>query len=157
MTLLCALHMLAAEGAPEPRVGYLPAWYPEATSNRPWTSHTEANVRASDKAKPTIGHAHCKRSFLRAQRRAALSGSTFYRGRLHSSKQLRSADIPIPISHRTPKPKLTLSTNPDKIRVLVWNAGGLHTEKYQELLTWENIRSCLPGCSSQNTFHRLRM
>ena len=72
-----------------------------------------------------------KRSFRRAQQRALQYGSTQYRGRTHTphSLQLRVLGSHSP---RTVTPSIPNTC----LRLLSWNAGGLHAGRYAELMEW---------------------
>ena len=79
-----------------------------------------------------------KRSLLRAQRRARREGWAFYRGNLLSLKDLGGLHDPVPRRDlQRPKP---IHTAPSKchrrVSMMSWNAGGLTSPHYQELLVW---------------------
>ena len=79
-----------------------------------------------------------KRSLLRAQKRARREGWTFYKGNLLSLKELGGlADAP-PTRHRQrgAPPCLPTSKCFRRASMVTWNAGGLTSSTYQELLLW---------------------
>ena len=71
-----------------------------------------------------------KRSFKRAQKRALRDGTTVYRGRTHTASGLALQD-------RTRIPKTLSPTIPaNSLKIVTWNAGGLHSSRYVELMSW---------------------
>ena len=73
-----------------------------------------------------------KRSFKRAQTRALRDGVTTYKGRQHTpgSLSLKYVGLAPPRHLKPPMP------NPECLRFLTWNAGGLHAARYAETLAW---------------------
>ena len=78
-----------------------------------------------------------KRSLLRARKRAMQHGWTFYRGQLLSLRDLGGPlDAPAPMM---PRPKACHAPSLAKGRrasLMTWNAGGLTSEIYNELVIW---------------------
>ena len=71
-----------------------------------------------------------KRSFLRAQRRAMQHGGTQYKGRWYSAQQLGVQHNPA-----QPRPRQSIPPNAgSRLHFVSWNAGGLTTDRYAELL-----------------------
>ena len=73
-----------------------------------------------------------KRSFKRAQIRALKHGSTTYRRQVHTLESLALRRIRTTL----PKPQKSLPWDHPGLRVVSWNAGGLHSARYQETLQW---------------------
>ena len=72
-----------------------------------------------------------KRSFRRAQQRALRDGSVLYKGRVHTAKSLQ-----LEVLGSAP-PQSPQSAVPTQcLRVVTWNAGGLHAGRHTELLAW---------------------
>ena len=73
-----------------------------------------------------------KRAFLRAQKRAARSGGTRYRGRWYNAAELGVQHDPkLP---RTRQPQRSASGR--RLAFLSWNASGLTIDRHKELQTW---------------------
>ena len=73
-----------------------------------------------------------KRSFKRALRRAQTYGWTTYKGQILSQKVID----PMPsMVNKVPPPQPTSRTG-RRATILTWNAGGLTTELYHELMQW---------------------
>ena len=79
-----------------------------------------------------------KRAYRRARLRAMQNGGTYYRGRWHTTADLRALEY-------TPTPKLprSLRAQPRRrqarippVPCLSWNAGGLSSAVYQEFMAW---------------------
>ena len=81
-----------------------------------------------------------KRSLLRAKRRAQREGWTFYKGQLLTLIALGGLDAPPHAPRQAHRPGLALLPPRCSRRasMISWNAGGLTTEVYQELLLWLN-------------------
>ena len=86
----------------------------------------------------TKGPLAVKRSFLRARHRARVEGWTFYKGKLLTLAEL-GGDTQMQASWSPPRGRAALLPPPKLGRrapLLSWNAGGLTTETYQDLLAW---------------------
>lgn len=78
-----------------------------------------------------------KRSFHRAQRRAAQHGYTWWKGHLHTAKQLGTqfASCDPPIKH-TPNTAPCSKHLRQRLTCFCWNSGGLGVEKWDLLQLW---------------------
>ena len=75
-----------------------------------------------------------KKTFRRARFRARRDGWTFYRGQMLSLPQLGRCAAP---AYATPKPHMMMPKKKTKrASVLTWNAGGLTSEIYNDLVAW---------------------
>ena len=84
-----------------------------------------------------------KHSFRRAQLRALRDGVTVYRGRTHDAASLslrRLGHAPSGIG-RFPTPM----ANPNLLKVVTWNCGGLHASRFAELTEWLNSQEADPA------------
>ena len=79
-----------------------------------------------------------KRAYRRARMHALQNGGTYYRGRWHSATDLRALEYT-----PQPKPPRSLRAAPRRrqarippVMCLNWNAGGLSSAVYQELIAW---------------------
>ena len=72
-----------------------------------------------------------KRSFRRAQQRALRDGSVLYKGRVHTTKSLQ-LEVLGNAPSRSPQSVIPTQC----LRIVTWNAGGLHAGRYTELLAW---------------------
>ena len=75
-----------------------------------------------------------KHSFRRAQRQALDKGSTLYRGRLMTAKQLCVARLSAKPTRSKNIPRAP--SNKSNIRVITWNSGGLNLAWQTEVRTW---------------------
>ena len=89
-----------------------------------------------------------KRSLRRARNRAQRDGWTFYRGRLLTISQLggTSTDRALGPSRKQITPPTWPLTRTRRASVFSWNAGGMTTECYQELLTWLQLKQIDMTC-----------
>ena len=83
-----------------------------------------------------------KRAYKRAKLRAARSGGTMYRGRWHSVAALQALETR---PSRPPPRTARAATKTKQARItpvhcLSWNAGGLSSPIYQELLAWLDLQ-----------------
>ena len=83
-----------------------------------------------------------KRAYKRAKLRAARSGGTMYRGRWHSVAALQALETR---PSRPPPRTVRAATKTKQARItpvhcLSWNAGGLSSPIYQELLAWLDLQ-----------------
>ena len=76
-----------------------------------------------------------KRAFKRAQARALRDGSTVYRGQHHNMQSLSLQYIG---QARPRPPRRSNPDAPDLLQVITWNCGGLHANRYTELMAWLN-------------------
>ena len=83
-----------------------------------------------------------KRAYRRAKQRAALHGGTTYRGRWHTAADLNALEY-VPSQ---PKPR-PLRAAPRRrqariapVQCFCWNAGGLSSAVYQELMAWLELQ-----------------
>ena len=100
---------------------------------------------------PSTRRATLKRSFRRAQRRAALHGYTWYRGRLCTATHLGTscsdlAQDPIITQNVAPK----LSRRRQRLTVFNWNCSGLAPYKWDQLQQWLD-HQCIDVLSVQET------
>ena len=114
------------------------------------TIHPSPNPTAAQPLKQLRAHGNLatqltasrKRSFKRAQAKALKEGTVRYRGRTHtvSSLALQRVTSQVP-SRLAPRPQ-----NPNDLRFVTWNCGGLHAAKYEEVLAWleQERASCRP-------------
>ena len=73
-----------------------------------------------------------KRAFRRAQARALRDGFTYYRGQPHTPASLSLASV----ESQSPRRSLQAPLPQSALRCVTWNAGGLHSSRYAELLNW---------------------
>ena len=92
---------------------------------------TAPNVRAYGQLAQQLTPAR-KPSFKRAQLRVLRDGTTRYRGREHNAQSLAMRYI----GQYCPRPRPLPSEQGPSLRLVSWNAGGLHSSRYQELLCW---------------------
>ncbi|CAE7840054.1 pol [Symbiodinium sp. CCMP2592] len=91
---------------------------------------------------------HVKRAYKRACGRAARStiGGTWYRGQWHSIRTLGQLASPASPNHTRPTSRTRQipnhRPNKDSLNLLSWNAGGLSSHVYQELLAWIDQQNC---------------
>ncbi|CAE7458415.1 unnamed protein product [Symbiodinium natans] len=79
-----------------------------------------------------------KRSYKRAVKRASRFGVTTYLGRTFTAKQLRTHYQPDNADRGSPSPQAETAAH--GLRVLYWNAGGLHASRHAELKHWLHIQ-----------------
>ena len=79
-----------------------------------------------------------KRSYKRAVKRASRFGVTTYLGRTFTAKQLRARYQPDNVDRSSPSP--LVETSAHNLRILYWNAGGLHASRHAELKHWLHIQ-----------------
>ena len=79
-----------------------------------------------------------KRSYKRAVKRASRFGVTTYLGRTFTAKQLRARYQPDNADRSSPSPQVETSAH--NLRILYWNAGGLHASRHAELKHWLHIQ-----------------
>ena len=100
----------------------------------------------------TFSHVAVKRSLRRARQRAKVDGWTFYKGKLLTLAALGgNAEVPRP--WRPPHPgasKPHLPKAGKRAAFVSWNAGGLTTEVYQDLLAWLEVK-CIDIAVIQGT------
>ena len=90
-------------------------------------------------ATPAQAHSPAaKRSYKRAVKRASRFGVTTYLGRTFTAKQLGVRYQPDNSGEGPPSPQM--ATKPHDLRVLYWNAGGLHVSRHAELKHWLHTR-----------------
>ena len=96
-------------------------------------------LRSCEGADSSTRVSNCqKRSYFRAVRRAQQMGQIWYRGRRLTAQQLGSALTCTPPAPGVPKPRpppQTRNTGP-RLKVCSFNAGGVTTELFSELLLW---------------------
>ena len=106
-----------------------PPLHPPNTSGRTRLSaHGQQAVRLT---------AARKRAFKRAQVRAMRDGSTMYRGARHDTASLALQYVG---QNPTPKPPRSALQN-NHLQAVTWNCGGLHAQRYAELMQWLNSDS----------------
>ena len=83
-----------------------------------------------------------KRAYRRARLRAAHKGGTYYRGRWHTAADLKALPYtptpPMPRSLRA-APRRRKARYPS-VQCFSWNAGGLSSAVYQELVSWLDVQ-----------------
>ena len=84
-------------------------------------------------AQPTLSNTR-KRAFLRAQKRAALSGQTQYRGRTYTAAQLQC--LATPGQRRTPTTAARPALARPRMPFMIWNCGGLTSVRFKEIRHW---------------------
>ena len=78
-----------------------------------------------------------KRSYRRALARARHAGWTFYRGQLLTLPKLGAPEPCQPLQFPRPHPgQLLPKASSRRASVVTWNAGGLTTEVYHDMLAW---------------------
>lgn len=83
-----------------------------------------------------------KRSYKRALHRTHRDGTAWYKGRWWTEQQLTQQHINS--SHKSDdaatgppwQPPAPRNPRQERLKIFCWNAGGLSTERYQELLAW---------------------
>ena len=85
---------------------------------------------------PTFPRAR-KRAYMRALDRASANtnGGTWYRGRFLTLQQLQGHQRQSAPS-RSQRDEGAPAADVSRLRVVVWNCGGLHAERFQEILAW---------------------
>ena len=79
-----------------------------------------------------------KRSYKRAVKRASRFGVTTYLGRTFTAKQLSVRYQPDNAGSKSSSPQV--ETTAHGLRILYWNAGGLHASRHAELKHWLHIQ-----------------
>ena len=85
--------------------------------------------------KPPIFPKARKRAYMRALDRASANGGTWYRGRFLSLQQLQGHDRPRKEASSL-REKHASTFEASRLRVVLWNCGGLHAARYQEVQEW---------------------
>ena len=95
-----------------------------------------------------------KRAFRRAQNRArsSLNQGTWYRGRWHTTESLGRLSEPLRNNprHVQPQPPRGRRLTPH-LRVFSWNASGLSSAMFQELMAWCDVQADLDAIIIQET------
>ena len=91
---------------------------------------------SSDAVEPPNFPKARKRAYMRALQRASASsnGGTWYRGRFLTLQQLQGHQRPAATGRSLRDENVQAGSS--RLRVVVWNCGGLHSERYQEILVW---------------------
>ena len=109
---------------------------------------------ALHRASATFSLKGAKRAFRRARQRASRSeqGGTWYRGSWHTQQTLGSLPMPHLSSRRKSGRRSTPATGgASRLDMLCWNAGGLSSSLYQELIAWCDLQSSLELVVVQET------
>ena len=84
-------------------------------------------------AQPTLSNTR-KTAFLIAQKRAALSGQTQYRGRTYTAAQLQC--LTTPGQRRAPATAARTASARPRMPFMIWNCGGLTSVRFKEIRHW---------------------
>lgn len=78
-----------------------------------------------------------KRSYIRAATRAKVNGFCWYHGRCLTSLDFQHLSLPLPADNQVISQPLAHTHVPKRrLKIFSWNAGGLSSLRYWELLRW---------------------
>ena len=131
---LLPLQLMTAKAVPtyEPRVAATVTQRAAETSQTTAPPVLGVNLGVPT-AQPTLSNTR-KRAFLRAQKRAALSGQTQYRGRTYTAAQLQC--LANPGQRRTPTTAARPALARPRMPFMIWNCGGLTSVRFKEIRHW---------------------
>eukprot|EP00438_Fugacium_kawagutii_P001800 Skav235979 [mRNA] locus=scaffold592:230574:233068:- [translate_table: standard] len=133
---------MRSEGCARPMAGTeagSPSWLPLVGGEGPAKQHGFApTVRYS-----SSGHldmkSTCKRSVIRAYRRASLHGYAWYRGQCMTPKDFGLKHPPKPLNRTAsggPAPVMNVHAPKHRLKILQWNPGGLGRERFLTFAHW---------------------